>query len=69
MKAYNGVGGVGIAYDSSLVGYNYLESQSSTNFSKSFGGDATSNFADVFNGSFGSSYGDDTTYSLSLIHI
>ena len=67
MKAYNDVGGVGIAYDSSLVGYNYLESQSSTNFSKSFGGDATSNFADVFNGSFGSSYGDDTTYSFPSI--
>ena len=35
MKAYNNVGGVGIAYDASLVGYNYLEAQSSTNFSKS----------------------------------
>ena len=27
MKAYNNVGGVGIAYDASLVGYNYLEAQ------------------------------------------
>jgi hypothetical protein len=44
MKAYNDVGGVGIAYDSSLVGYNYLESQSSTNFSKSFGGDGNLEF-------------------------
>ena len=26
MKAYNNVGGVGIAYDASLVGYNYLRS-------------------------------------------
>ena len=67
MKAFNNLGGVGIAYDASLVAYNYLEAQTSTNFSRSFGGDLSS-VADVFNGSFGSSYGsDDTTYSFPSI--
>ena len=67
MKAYNNVGGVGIAYDASLVGYNYLEAQSSTNFSKSFGGDLSA-VADVFNGSFGSSYSSgETTYNFPSI--
>ena len=67
MKAYYNVGGVGIAYDASLVGYNYLEAQSSTNFSKSFGGDLSA-VADVFNGSFGSSYSSgETTYNFPSI--
>ena len=67
MKAYNNVGGVGIAYDASLVGYNYLEAQSSTNFSRSFGGDL-SDVADVFNGSFGTSYSSgETTYNFPSI--
>jgi subtilisin family serine protease len=68
MKAYNNVGGVGIAYDASLVGFNYLEAQTSSNFSRSFGGSVTSDFADVFNGSFGTSYSSaETTYSFPSI--
>ena len=67
MKAYNNVGGVGIAYDASLVGYNYLEAQSSNNFSSSFGG-GLSDIADVFNGSFGTSYSSgETTYNFPSI--
>ena len=66
MKAYN-VGGVGIAYDASLVGYNYLEAQSSNNYSRSFGG-GLSDIADVFNGSFGTSYSSgETTYNFPSI--
>ena len=67
MKAYNGVGGVGIAYDASLVGFNYLEAQSSTNFSRSFGGSGTSGVADVFNGSFGTGYSSQPSYSFPSI--
>ena len=67
MKAYNNVGGVGIAYDASLVGYNYLEAQSSNNYSRSFGG-GLSDIADVFNGSFGTSYSSgETTYNFPSI--
>ena len=70
MKAFNNVGGVGIAYDASLVGFNFLESQSSTNYARSFGGEGFSDFVDVFNGSFGSSYGSgETTYSFPSISV
>jgi len=50
---FNGRGGRGVAYRSTLRGYNFLVSQSQDNFAKSFGQDDRSRDNDIFNGSFG----------------
>ena len=56
--AFNGVGGRGIAYGASLIGYNYIKSdQTVDQFNTSFGGgvNGSASSADIFNASFGSS--------------
>jgi subtilisin family serine protease len=60
--AFNGKGGRGIAYGSTLRGYNWLAVNSLTNFARSFGQDDRSLDNDVFNASFG---GDETTLGVS----
>jgi len=54
--AFNGVGGRGIAYGASLIGYNYIKSnQTADQATTSFGGGAngSASSADIFNASFG----------------
>jgi subtilisin family serine protease len=54
--AFNGVGGRGIAYGASLIGYNYLKSnQTADQATTSFGGGAngSASSADIFNASYG----------------
>jgi subtilisin family serine protease len=60
--AFNGKGGRGIAYGSTLRGYNWFMMASPENFARSFGQDDRSRDNDVFNGSFG---GDETVLGVS----
>lgn len=47
--AFNGKGGRGVAYDVSLRGYNFLQSQTSLNYALSLGGMPASADNDIFN--------------------
>ena len=50
--AFNGKGGRGVAFDSTLRGYNYLQAPTLANYAKAFGSDPISADNDVFNASF-----------------
>ncbi|MDA9950707.1 S8 family serine peptidase, partial [Luminiphilus sp.] len=52
-EGWNNKGGRGVAPSASLVGYNYLESQSYENLVYSFGGASESGVIDIFNASLG----------------
>ena len=54
--AFNGKGGRGVAYNSTLRGYNYLAASSLANLGNALGMASYSQDNDVFNESFGSSY-------------
>jgi subtilisin family serine protease/subtilisin-like proprotein convertase family protein len=69
-KGWNNKGGRGVAPDASLIGYNYLESQSLSNQLKAWGSNPpVSVDVDIFNMSYGTGYGKDdnddpnTTYN------
>jgi subtilisin family serine protease len=64
---YNGIGGRGIAYRSSLKGFNFLESdQDEGSTINSLGGASYSADVDIFNQSFGSGVVDDYTINTNI---
>ena len=52
-RGWNDIGPRGVAPKSSLKGYNWLESQSTTNWVSTFGGETYSQDVDIFNNSWG----------------